>query len=265
MPSWKWLRIRCYEASASINLIASSILTLSPLLWGFTLSALVALSTGVISLYFILRRHIRLSSISGVLGLILAGVLKAPQLLGLILLLFIISYLLSGIHWLACYDGLKLLALILSTTLYVYSLSIIIHKYSVSAKYLSSEAIEAINGHGGFYTILLASIFYFSLVIYWSYSPLQGIPNVSSIAEWLRENRSIPVEILVYSIAIMSAHYSPPVALLLMISLGVGVWAWSYTRRREIGLLAFIVIYAILLKITGYYEPVRDYLLSLLQ
>ncbi|MCE4620501.1 MAG: hypothetical protein F7C33_05700, partial [Desulfurococcales archaeon] len=79
------------------------------------------------------------------------------------------------------------------------------------------------------------------------------------------ENRTAPIEALVYSLFLASLRASPFVALLGFVSMGLGVWAWSLTRRREAVLLTVVLSYVLLVWLTGYYRLVNDYLLRLLQ
>ncbi|MCE4620129.1 MAG: hypothetical protein F7C33_03795 [Desulfurococcales archaeon] len=221
---------------------------------------------GLTGVLLVLRGSLEASSLLGLTAIVASGIFRVNGIVpGLALLGFTFSLLVHWVHREACGRGLRLLGVGVGVSGYALSLSWVLHRWGVHARYLPSESLEALSSAGGFTILIATSTLFFSLTVYYSLRPSSSLPSIASIARWLCENRTAPIEALVYSLFLASLRASPFVALLGFVSAGLGVWAWSLTRRREAVLLTVVLSYVFLVWLTGYYRLVNDYLLRLLQ
>ncbi len=255
----------CKSLAAGLAISSQLLLALGGIVEESRAGSLMA-SLGLIGVLLALRGSLEASSLLGITTIVASGLFRGSGILpGLALLGFTLSLLVYWVHEEACSRGFRLLGVGVAVSGYALSLSWVLHRQGIYARYLPSESLEALSSNGGFTILIITSALFFSLTAYYALRPSSSLPSIELLTRWLYDNRTVPIEALVYSLLLASLRVSPFVALLGFVSAGLGVWAWSLTRRRDTVLLAVLLSYTLLLWLTGYYRLVNDYLLRLFQ
>lgn len=172
-----------------------------------------------------------------------------PVLLGLAgsVVLFIYSDNPSVTWRPTAYTILKALPFAAYGTLYAY----ILHNYAPKASYLPALSKQVFQGDGGYALAGVASTVFFSLLALWVFLPGRSIPSVGSLYRWLSRNRIAPVEALVYALVLLSPRANLLAFFAIILGVGAYVWVRALGYGRAASFLGFVIVYALLLYLTG--------------